>query len=255
MLLQTRVVFHGPEIGLDVDFTLGEMGVETSILLLCALALTALVPRAVPAVVTTKVLVGVALVCAAVGLGVLVNPVVSGELDRRERLLERLAPRLRRAGGALRGARARNAQDLPAGSRAPRASARFFSLSSMRRWKPDALSRAPESEWTCRRATRNITPIQRSGCCWAWRCSPMAYGEGPSRRVWPRLSSSSQRRSRCSLFDLAGLEGALRALSFLGLGRRADRDRPRLSARRLRQTAARNALRGLARAARGAVTG
>ncbi len=64
---------------MDQPFTLGETGVEICILLLCALAPRALFPHAAPVVLAAKIFVVAALVCATAALGVLVNPVVSGE--------------------------------------------------------------------------------------------------------------------------------------------------------------------------------
>ena len=79
LLLQTRVAFHGPNITMDQPFTLGETGLEICILLLCALVPHALFPHAAPVFLAAKIFVAAALACAAAGLGVLVNPVVSGE--------------------------------------------------------------------------------------------------------------------------------------------------------------------------------
>ena len=99
LLLQTRVVFHGADIGWDQPFTLGEAGVEISILLLCALAPGALFPRAALPSWSQRTSLSrrrsfVRRRCAR-------RPRQSRRQrrsHRRRRLLERFAPRIRRAG-------------------------------------------------------------------------------------------------------------------------------------------------------------
>ena len=254
MLLETRVVFHGPEIGLDVDFTLGEMGVETSILLVCALALTALVPASVPAVLTTKWLAGVALACAAVGLGVLVNPVIAGDLI---------------GGGGFFNA-------LLLGYAVP-ASLFAAVARAMRGFRPPARARRERRRDSSRfrlcddrNPTRFPRPQSRNGPADERRGILRLFGglaaAGPgAARLW-HVAKVRRGASRVGFFhhrnDAQGVRfrsGRTRRRAAGALlprpGGRADRDRPRLSTRRLRQTAARNALRGLARQRAGAVTG
>ncbi len=217
MLLQTRVVFHGPEIGLDVDFTLGEMGVETSILLVCALALTALVPASVPAVLTTKWLVGVALACAAVGLGVLVNPVIAGDLIGGGGFFNALllgyavpASLFAAVARAMRGFARRLARAASVG--AILLAFVYATIETRRVFQGPRVGMdlpTSDAEYYAYSAVWLLLGL-----------ALLAYGMW-RRSVEARLASAFfiiATTLKVFAFDLAGLEGALRALSFLGLG-------------------------------------
>jgi len=217
LLLETRVVFHGSSIGWDEGFTLGETGVGTSILLLCALALALLVPGAAVAVRTARSLVAVALACVAVGLGVIVNPVFTGDPIGgggfwNALLLAYAAP------AALCAAIARPKGVF--GPRLRRAASvaaillvfAYATIETRRAFQGPALGLdlpASDAETYAYSAVWLLLGL-----------TLLAYGMW-RRSVEARLASAFfilAATLKVFAFDLAGLEGALRALSFLGLG-------------------------------------
>jgi uncharacterized membrane protein len=217
LLLQTRVVFHGSSIGWEEGFTLGETGVGISILLLCALALCRIAPGAALAVLTAKGLVAVALVSAAVGLGALVNPVVTSDPIGgggfwNALLLAYAAP------AALCAAVARAKDAI--GRRLARAASvgaillvfAYATIETRRVFQgPEVGPGLPASD---------AETYAYSAVWLLLGLTLLAYGMW-RRSVAARLASAFfilAATLKVFAFDLAGLEGALRALSFLGLG-------------------------------------
>ena len=138
--------------------------------------------------------------------------------DRRRRCLERPDPRLRVAGGALRGARPLKRAGSAFGFGASQARRPFCSSSPTRRSRRAALSTAPRSDWTCRAS--NAEYYAYSAVWLLLGLALLAYGMW-RKSVEARLASAFfiiATTLKVFAFDLAGLEGALRALSFLGLG-------------------------------------
>ena len=218
LLLQARVIFHGADIGWEQPFTLGETGGEICILLLCALVPTALFPRAVPVVLATNIFAGAALVCAAAALGVLVNPVVSGEpigggAFWNALLLAYAAPAAlcaALANGARRLSRLRLAQ---ASSIAAILLVFAYATLETRR-----AFQGPAIGWDL--PTSDAEYYAYSAVWLLLGLALLAYGVWRKSRE-ARLASAYfviVTTLKVFVFDLAGLQGALRALSFLGLG-------------------------------------
>jgi uncharacterized membrane protein len=217
LLLQTRVVFHGPDISIDQPFTLGETGVEICILLLCALAPRAFFPCAAPVVLATRIFVVAALMCAAAALGVLVNPIVSGEAIGgggfwNALLLGYAAP------AALCAALANPAGALPRRLAQATSVAAILLVFAYATFETRRAFHGPAIGWDLQ--TTDAEYYAYSAVWLLLGLVLLAYG------VWRRSREARWASAffvivttfKVFVFDLAGLEGALRALSFLGLG-------------------------------------
>jgi uncharacterized membrane protein len=218
LLLQMRVIFHGADISWEQTFTLGETGVVICILLLCALVPTVLFPRAAPVLLATKILAGAALASAAIGLGVRVNPVVGGEsigggAFLNVLLLSYAAP------AALCAALANFLRRLLRISLAQALSiAAILLVFAYATLETRRAFQGPAIRWDL--PTSDAEYYVYSAVWLLLGLALLAYG------VW-RKSKEARWASaffiivttvKVFVFDLASLEGALRALSFLGLG-------------------------------------
>jgi uncharacterized membrane protein len=175
-------------------------------------------PTRPPVVLATNILAGAALVCAAAALGVLVNPVVTGEpigggAFWNASLLAYAAP------AALCAALANPARRLSRMQLAQASSIAaillvfaYVTLETRRAFHGPAIG------WDL--PTRDAEYYAYSTVWLLLGLALLAYG------VW-RMSKEARWASaffvivttlKVFVFDLAGLEGALRALSFLGLG-------------------------------------
>ncbi len=218
LLLEARAIFHGVDISWEEPFTLGETGVEICILLLCALVSTVLFPRAAPVVLAANVFAGAALVCGAAALGVFINPVVNGEPIGGSAFWNVLL--LAYAAPAALCAVLANAARKHSRLRLAQASSiaaillvfGYATLETRRVFHGPAIgSDLPTSD----------TEYYAYSAVWLLLgLALLVYG------VW-RMSKGARLASaffvivttlKVFVFDLAGLEGALRALSFLGLG-------------------------------------
>ena len=202
----------------EQPFTLGETGVEICILLLCALAPNALFPRAAPVVLAANIFAGAALVCAAAALGVLVNPVVSGEpigggVFWNALLLAYAAPAALCA--ALANVARRRSRLRLAQASSIAAILLVFGYATL---ETRRVFQGPAIGWDL--PTSDAEYYAYSAVWLLLGLALLAYG------VW-RMSKEARLASaffvivttlKVFVFDLAGLEGALRALSFLGLG-------------------------------------
>jgi len=217
LLLETRVIFHGADISWEEPL-LGEAGVEICILLVCALVSTALFPRVAPVVLATNVFAGAALVCGALALGVLVNPVVSGEPIGGSAfwnvlLLAYAAPAALSA--ALANVARRRSRLRLAQASSIAAILLVFGYATL---ETRRFFQGPVIGWDL--PTSDTEYYAYSAVWLMLGLALLAYG------VW-RMSKEARLASaffvivttlKVFVFDLAGLEGALRALSFLGLG-------------------------------------
>ena len=218
LLLQTRVIFHGSDISWKQPFTLGETGVEICILLLCALVPTALFPRAAPVALATNIFAGAALVCAAAALGVLVNPVVSGEPIGGSAfwnllLIAYAAP------AALCAALANLARRLSRMRLAQASSiAAILLVFAYATLETRRAFHGPAIGWDL--PTSDAEYYAYSAVWLLLGLALLAYGLWRKSRE-ARLASAFfviVTTLKVFVFDLAGLQGVLRALSFLGLG-------------------------------------
>jgi uncharacterized membrane protein len=217
LLLQNRVVFHGSDIGWDEGFTLGETGVAISILLLSALALARFLPGAAAAVKATKALVVVALIGAAAGLGAFVNPMLTGDpigggVVLNALILGYAAP------AALFAALARSARGF--GRRLQHlASAGAILLVFV--YATIETRRAFHGSKVGLDLPTSDAEVYAYSAVWLLLgLALLAYGMA-RKSVEARLASAFfiiATTLKVFAFDLSGLEGALRALSFLGLG-------------------------------------
>jgi uncharacterized membrane protein len=217
LLLETRVIFHGADVGWTQGFKLGETGVGISIFLVCGLALTAYGRGGASAVRTAKALVVAALVCAAVGLGAFVNPLVTGEPIGgggfwNILLLAYAAP------AALFAAVARATRSFSrrlahaAGGGAILLAFAYATIETRRAFQGPQVG----LDWP----TSDAEYYAYSAVWLLLGLALLAYGMW-RKSIAARLASAFfiiATTLKVFVFDLAGLEGALRALSFLGLG-------------------------------------
>jgi uncharacterized membrane protein len=217
LLLQNRVVFHGSDIGWDEGFTLGETGVAISILLLSALALVRLLPGAATAVQATRALVVVALIGAAAGLGAFVNPMFTGDpigggVILNALLLGYVTP------AALFAALARSARGL---SRPIQRLASVGAILLVFAYATIETRRAFHGPEIGPGLPTSDAEYYAYSAVWLLLgLALLAYGMA-RKSVEARLASAFfiiATTLKVFAFDLAGLEGVLRALSFLGLG-------------------------------------
>jgi uncharacterized membrane protein len=224
LVLQTRVLFHGPMIEAALGAGVAELGVDASILLAIAIAFTrATEATRQPALsLVAAATTALALAVGVVGLGYYANPIRTGDALAGDGIFNALlvgyglpavlaimlAPLARRLGAAL----ARVPFDLPASIAAIAWLFAFVTIET--RWAFQGenlgyLRPTGEAEW-----------YAYSAVWLAFGILLLAYG------LWrhitpPRIASSVfviASVAKVFLFDLSGLEGILRAASFIGLG-------------------------------------
>jgi uncharacterized membrane protein len=218
LLLQTRVIFHGADISWEQPFTLGEAGANICILLLCTLVPTALFPRAVPVIFATNIFAGAAFIYAAAALGVLVNPVISGEPIGGNAfwnvlLLAYGAPAALSAALANLTRRLRRMLLARVSSIAAILLAfAYVTLETRRAFQ------GPTIGWDL--PTSDPERYAYSAIWLLLGLVLLAYGllRRSKEARWASVFFIVVTTVKVFVFDLAGLEGALRALSFLGLG-------------------------------------
>jgi uncharacterized membrane protein len=224
LVLQTRIFFHGPMIEAGLGAGVAELGVDASIFLAIAIAFTYATEAARQAELSLVAMVTTALALAVgvVGLGYYANPICTGDAIAGNGIFNSLllgyglpaflaimlAPLARRLGAAL----APVPFDVPASVAAIAWLFAFVTLET--RWAFQGenlwyLRPTGEGEWYAYSAVWLALGILL-----------LAYG------LWrradpPRLASSAfvtASVAKVFLFDLSGLEGILRAASFIGLG-------------------------------------
>ena len=219
LLLQLRLFFHGASIGFDEGFTLSELGLDTSLCLALAIGLdVAPTTRRFANGTATNALFGASVGIGVAGLCGFENPLftnepIAGGVALNALLVAYALPAL------LTMILARRVRRTPIGALAGAASLAailwlfaYVSLETRRAFEGAAigLDRWPgDGEW-----------YAYSAVWLALGLALLAYG------VW-RGSREARYASaffviattlKVFLFDLAGLEGVLRALSFMGLG-------------------------------------
>ncbi len=217
LFLQNRVAFHGARIGWDEGFTLGETGVVVSILLVSTFVLARLLPNASAAARATRSFVLVALVAAAAGPGVFVNPLwtgdpIGGGVVFNALLLGYAAP------AALFAALARSADRLGLRLRRLASAAAALMVFGYATIETRRAFHGPEVGLEL--TTSNAEDYAYSAVWLLLGLALLAYGMA-RKSVEARLASAFfiiAATLKVFVFDLGGLAGPLRAISFLGLG-------------------------------------
>jgi len=224
LVLQTRVLFHGPSIEAALGAGIAELGVDASICLMIAIAFTRAteVTRQPALSLVAVATTALSLIVGVVGLGFYANPIRTGDAVAGMGILNvllvgyglpallaiTLAPLARRLDATL----APVPFDVPASIAAIAWLFAFVTLETRWAFQGENLSYlrpTGETEW-----------YAYSAVWLAFGILLLAYGLW-RRATPPRLASSvfvTASVAKVFLFDLAGLEGILRAASFIGLG-------------------------------------
>lgn len=219
LFLQLRLFFHGPSIGFEAGFTLSEVGLDASLCLVLAIGLhAAKTTRNLADGVAAKAFFAASVAIGLIGLGGFVNPLftdepIAGGPALNALLVAYALPAL------LTSILARQARRAPIGALAAAASVAtilwLFVYASLEtrcafQGRSIGLDRWPsDGEW-----------YAYSAVWLSLGLALLAYGiwRGAREARYASAFFVMATTIKVFLFDLAGLEGALRALSFMGLG-------------------------------------
>jgi uncharacterized membrane protein len=224
LVLEVRVLFHGTSIAIDHGAGIAELGVDTAIFIVIAIALIhAARMRQSQDLLRGAMAVGaLAAVVGALGLGIFANPLFTGAKVAGNAvfntllvgygLIAALAFVLAREASRRNGLRPPPAFRVAASIAAIAALFVFVTLQTRRAFQGESIGfwlPTSEAEWYAYSAVWLVLGI-----------ALLAYGLW-RRSVTVRLASGLFVLAsvvKVFLFDLAGLEGILRATSFIGLG-------------------------------------
>ena len=224
LVLEVRVLFHGTSISIHYGAGIAELGIDTAIFIVIAIALIhAARMRQSQLLLRGAMAVGaLALVVGALGLGISANPLFTGATVAGNAvfntllvgyaLTAALAFVLAREASRSNGLRPPPAFRVAASIAAIAALFVFVTLETRRVFQGESISfllPTSEAEWYAYSAVWLVLGI-----------ALLAYGLW-RRSITVRLASGLfvfASVVKVFLFDLAGLEGILRATSFIGLG-------------------------------------